>query len=445
MFSGISIQAVADASYFITSSTRAVKMMLKFFIAAQLLGSCCSVFMAKASEAIQEDSISVVGNFEATDAEVPSGDNMTATATEDIRMMDDNDYMRDLRNSMTGKGMMNPETIYTAQAMLPAGELLVLSTASGCSLLNDAEGAVPGRMEPLEFSFRLADLEDCGKVTEGIINELQAEIAAEWANLGGSQSEGVISSSTRLQEIGMRSGNKSAQDNVSKDTDFNASVQDLANAFLAANLEVNLLPTSSAGIFVMHFDISGNTSAEEITQMMANIDTEKLKEVSETIKSMNDKIMNATPEDLAKMEQEFKNFVESNQAVLAKEVEDGKNILEELSHSGQTSIECSALSLGSCDSVSKCDVVKLNGKETCMVSPKTIFLLMETNCGLQSKAGLLSIVRDLVNVGLMNEANHQTLRQSFNLAQICNSIVHTYLSADIAETEQHEAKRTFEL
>lgn len=45
----------------------------------------------------------------------------------------------------------------------------------------------------------------------------------------------------------------------------------------------------------------------------------------------------------------------------------------------------------------------------------------------------------------MTESNHHTLRQSFDLGQICNAIVHTYLSADIAETEQHEAKRGFEL
>ncbi|KAK1443217.1 hypothetical protein BgAZ_200930 [Babesia gibsoni] len=417
-------------------------MMLKWCLFFHVVGILLPSVIAAANDGVASDSISIVQNYDGSNVEEPE----SSSLSEESGAIDSAAYMRDLRNAMNGKGAMNPNKSYTVQASLPSGELLVLSTPSGCSLLNDAEDSVAGEVANLEFSFRLADLEDCGKVTEGIIKGLQSEIAAEWSNIGSSSDSGSVASSTRLQEIGMRNTNaRSEKNDDDDDTQANMGVDDLAGAFLAANLQINLIPTTAEGVFVMHFDITGNTTAEEITQMMANIDSEKLKEVSEAIKSASDKIMNATPEDMAKMEEDFKSFLEKSKAQLTKDIENGKSILEELSNDGISTTDCSSLALDKCDTVSKCGVVKLNGKEKCMVSPKTVLLLMETNCGLQSKAGLLSIVRDLVHAGLMNDAKHQTLRQSFDLGQICNSIVHTYLSADIAETSQHEAKRGFDL
>lgn len=403
-------------------------------------------FALTSQDDIGQDSTSIIESYEETVTIMPSNaSDKTVESSSDSTTVDSSAYMRDLRNAMKGMGSMDPNNVYTVQAMLPAGEVLVLATASGCSLLNDPDDGVTGTVRPLEFSFHIADLEDCGKVTEDIISGLQSEIAAEWSNLGGYGAEGNVTSSTRLQEIGVRKGNGASERNGRSGSDFSVSVQDLANAFLAANLEIKMIPTTTDGVYVLHFDISDNTSAEEITQAMANIDPEKLKEVGDAINLANEKIMNATPEELSKMEEEFKTFLEKNEEILRKEIEDGKNILEELSKSDVSSKECSSLPLDQCKTVSKCGIVKLNGTEKCMVSPKTVFWLMETSCGLQSKAGLLSIVRDFVNAGIMTESNHHTLRQSFDLGQICNAIVHTYLSADIAETEQHEAKRGFEL
>nr|BAN64987.1 hypothetical protein [Babesia bovis] len=394
-----------------------------------LVGVVADPIDGEIPDTIVEDIEAVITVDDGDDLANVSGDKVTA---------DPNEYIRDLRNALGGKGAIDPEKVYTAQAMLPVGEVLVLATASGCSLLNDPDGEVTGKVKALEFNFRVSELEECSKVTESLVSALQSQIAAEWSNLGGTSLPEEVASSTTLREIGMRTNGKSS----AKDDDMNMSltVQDMANAFLIANLEIKFIPTTAEGVAVMHFHIADNTSAKEISEMMSNIDMEKLKALNEAFKVANDKIANASPEELKQMEDELKAFYERNGDNVLNQDDESKSILEELSTEGMTGIECASLSLEDCASVSKCSVVKLNGKETCSVSPKTVFLLMETGCGLQSKAGLMSIVRDFVSNGLMSEATHQTLRQSFDLGQICNSIVHTYMSADIAETQHHESK-----
>ncbi|ORM39615.1 uncharacterized protein BXIN_0241 [Babesia sp. Xinjiang] len=354
-------------------------------------------------------------------------------------------YIRDVRNAIGGRVPMDPEKVYTVHATLPVGEMLVLATASGCSLLSNPEEDASGKVEYLEFTFRLADLEDCAKVTDSIITGLQSEIVAAWGSLGGTSAANEVASSTTLQGIGMRTNNQTSRQTSAGDSAMNIGIQDMANAFIAANLEVRMIPTSADGVLVMHFDLNGSASAKEIAEMMANIDMEKLNSLSEAIKAANEKIVNASPEELKQMEDQLKAMYERDLEELRRHVDENKKLLEELSSDGVTELVCSSLALGDCKSVSKCSVVKLNGEETCAVSPKTVFLLMETGCGLQSKAGLMSIVRDIVGSGLMTEENHQTLRHSFDLHQICNAIVHTYMSADISETDQHETKRSFEL
>ncbi|GIX65442.1 signal peptide containing protein [Babesia caballi] len=418
-------------------------MMLPLVCVANLLVFCLSSSAAELGR--QESPSEAIEDFEAVVAVEDTIVDKNEDAANEAGDFDGFEYSRDLRNAAAGKAAMDPEKVYTAQAMLPVGEMLVLATASGCTLLRDPEEETPGKVEALEFSFRIADLEDCAKVTESIVNSLQEEIVAEWANLGGGSVDGGIASSTRLHDIGMRRGNRSSETTSADTSEFTLGIQDLANAFLATNLEMKVIPTTADGVVVMHFDIADNTSAREITQMLSNVDPDKLKELGEAIKEANDKIMNASPEEMQKMEEELKVLLERNNEEARQRVENGKSVLEELSTEGIAEIECSSLALEDCGAVSKCGMVKLNGEKVCAVAPNTIFLLMETGCGLQSKAGLMSVVRDLVGSGLMTEATHQTLRESFDLGKICNAIVHTYMSANIAETEHHEAKRSFEL
>ncbi|GFE55638.1 hypothetical protein protein, putative [Babesia ovis] len=410
-------------------------MVPLFFCAASWLTFFLFTGGVTADMGRRDDTPGVIEEFEAV---VSVDDDLAAQ-----QQSDPNAYIRDLRQAIAGKASLDPEKVYTAQAMLPVGEMLVLATASGCSLLSDPVEEPTGRVEPLEFSFSLSDLDECSKVAESIITGLQAEIAAEWGHLGGTAGENEMASSTSLQDIGMRTNNRASE--RSSADDMTIGVQEMANAFLAANLEIKFIPTTAEGVMVMHFDLTDNTSAKEITEMMSNVDAEKLKSVNDALRAAHDKIVNASPEELQQMEAEIKSFYERHSEQLRQEVEQNRSMLEELSSDSVSEIECSTLDLDNCASVSKCSVVKLNGKETCAISPKTVFLLMETGCGLQSKAGLMSIVRDFVNTGLMTEANHQTLRQSFDLGHICNAIVHTYMSADIAETEHHESKRGFEL
>ncbi|GBE60082.1 signal peptide containing protein, putative [Babesia ovata] len=415
-------------------------MMLKLFCAANLLLLCLAPSFAR-SEVGRENPGAVIDEFEAVVTLTEDDTSKADEVNNEALTFDAGEYMSDLRNAAAGKIAMDPEKVYTAQAMLPLGEVLVLATASGCSILGDPEGEFTGREEPLEFSFRVADLEDCGKVTESIVSSLQAEVAAEWSSLTGNSADAGVVSTTSMQDIGMRKGNKSSENRGN----FGIGVQDLANAYLAANLEIKLIPTTSEGIVVMHFDITNTTTAQEITEMMSSVDPEKLRQLEAALEKAKDTFNNASTEDLNRMEEELKTLIAKENEKLQKDLEDGKEMLEQLSSDSVAEIECSALALDDCNAVSKCGVVKLNGKESCAVAPKTVYLLMETGCSLQSKAGLMSIARDLVSSGIMSEANHQTLRQSFDLARICNAIVHTYMSADIVETESHETREAFDL
>ncbi|CDR94770.1 hypothetical protein, conserved [Babesia bigemina] len=415
-------------------------MELKLLCVVNLLLLCLAPQFAR-SEAGREEPAAVIDEYEAVVTVAEDEPSRADEVDNEALTFDAGEYMRDLRDAAAGKAAMDPEKVYTAQAMLPLGEVLVLTTASGCSVLSDPEGEITGREEPLEFSFRLADLEDCGKVSESIISGLQAEVAAEWSSLSGNSADSGIASTTSLQDIAVRQGGKRSENPSS----FGIGVQDLANAYVAANLAINLIPTTSEGIVVMHYDLTNTTTAEEITKAMSSVDPEKLKQLEDAFEMAKNTFNNATTEDLERMEEELKAFFEKENEKLQKDLEDGKHMLEELSSDRVAEIECSALALDDCKAVSKCGVVMINGKESCAVAPKTVYLLMETGCSLQSKAGLMSIARDLVSSGIMSEANHQTLRESFDLSRICNAIVHTYMSADIVETESHETKEAFDL
>ncbi|EKX74340.1 signal peptide containing protein [Theileria equi strain WA] len=343
----------------------------------------------------------------------------------------DGSYYSDFKKFQQSGVEIDTEKSYTVSAMLPVGELLVLATPSGCALLDSPEADSSAKVEPLEFTFKVSELEDCGKLTDSILSELKSEISSNWELLSQSGSCKVGESFTTLKEIGLRtSPNGRDSYEYTETTTTPGDADQFATSFLASHLNVNLLPTTDDGVFVCHFDISESDSTQDDSKF------------EDFLNSLNDTI---SSNEFKELENKFKSVLEETKTRLDQEIDTGKKILDELSQHGIDSTECHKLSLDRCKSVSKCDVVSINGEETCFVSPRTIFWLADTNCGLQSRTALFSIARDLVSAGIMNEKHYQTMRQSYNASQICNAITHSYLSADITPKEDNIFNRAFEL
>ncbi|KAK2197658.1 hypothetical protein BdWA1_000661 [Babesia duncani] len=348
------------------------------------------------------------------------------------------EYLKDVSDAAAGKRPIDPYKVYTVRAMLPVGELLVLSTASGCALLDDPTNVESAKNEALEFQFKIADLEDCARLSDSLMNGLKEQIALEWNKIGKTPMGQDVKSSTILSEINVRSNgrnNAAFPDEIFAESD---STMELASQFLATNLRVNIIPTTADGVFVFHFFLSDEATESD------SINNEELRAFNDALLAINKKIQEASPEELEQMKEEYKNKLLQATNELKAEISSGTSLLESLSNDNVANVECTDLDLDKCEEVEKCKVVTFNGNKTCMVSPKTIFWLMETGCGLQSKPGLLSIARDLLKKEMIKESEYQNLRQSFNLAHICDAIVHRYMSADIDEIRHHERKRAFE-
>lgn len=356
---------------------------------------------------------------EFVDSQVPKDDQQKLE--ESLDTSDPSDYISDLEDAISGKRALDPQKVYTVVADLPMGELLMLSTASGCALLSSPDdnlGQTP--LEPIEFTFKISELEDCAKLTNSIISGLQEEIF----RIIQAESRDSVTSTTTLSQVserGKRQVIHTERVTESIGDDSSPSTSDLVQAFLAAHLKVNLLPTSLEGVFVTHFDISDEPQVAS-DKMIGD-----LKRFGEALKKI-------TPPEIRNYESK-----------LNREIQDGRKILDELSSSDVENVQCESLGLDKCGSVSKCDVVVLNGKKVCSVSPKTIFWLLQSNCALQSKAGLFSVARDLMSVGILSESAYNTLRESFNLDHICSTIVNSYLSANIGSTERKDTDAVFDL
>ncbi|UKJ88427.2 hypothetical protein MACJ_000871 [Theileria orientalis] len=183
-----------------------------------------------------------------------------------------------------------------------------------------------------------------------------------------------------------------------------------------------------------------NLNFESLFKSMANFTNEKFEKVLKEIKRLLE--TEDGKKELERISKQLQSQFEKTKELLQKEVDQGKQILSDLSKHGVESVECSQLGNEECSKYSKCEVMDVDGKEICFVSPKTIYWLMETNCGLQSKSALMSIARDLNRAGIMSSRRVSHLEQSFDSTKICNAITHAYLSK-LAPKEDRQPNRAF--
>lgn len=378
---------------------------------------------------VELNSENITDESQSTTQDVENSSDQDDTSSKEYES--DGTYYSDFKKFQQSGVEIDVNKSYTVSAMLPAGELLVLATPSGCALLDSPESDKTTKLEPLEFTFKVSELEDCGKLTDSILLELKSEISANWDVLSQSTGKCAVGESfTTLKEIGLRTSPNGRKVYEYTETTETPDTDELATSFLASHLHVDLLPTTDEGVFVFHFDISESETSKDESKFEG------------FLKSLNDTL---SSNEFKEFEKKFKTALDEAKDNLTKEIDTGKKILDELSKHGVESTQCYKLDLDKCKTVSKCDVVSVNGEEMCFISPKTIFWLADTNCGLQSRTALFSIARDLVSAGIMNEKHYQVIRQSYNVSKICNAITHSYLSADITPKEDNIFTRAFDL
>ncbi|BAM39576.1 conserved hypothetical protein [Theileria orientalis strain Shintoku] len=179
---------------------------------------------------------------------------------------------------------------------------------------------------------------------------------------------------------------------------------------------------------------------ESLFKSMENFTNEKFEKVIGEMKRLLE--TEEGKKELEKISKKLQSQFEKTRDLLQKEVNEGKQILSDLSKHGVESVECSGLKSEECSKYSKCEMMDVDGKEMCFVSPKTIYWLLETSCGLQSKSALMSIARDLNRAGIMSTRRVSHLEQSFDPRKICNAITHAYLSK-LAPKEDQQPNRAF--
>ncbi|UKK00821.2 hypothetical protein MACK_000895 [Theileria orientalis] len=179
---------------------------------------------------------------------------------------------------------------------------------------------------------------------------------------------------------------------------------------------------------------------ESLFKSMENFTNEKFEKVLKEMKRLLE--TEEGKKELERISKQLQSQFERTKDLLQKEVDQGKQILSDLSKHGVESVECSELGNEECGKYSKCEVMDVDGKEMCFVSPRTIYWLMETNCGLQSKSALMSIARDLNRAGIISSRRVSHLEQSFDPKKICNAITHAYLSK-LAPKEDQQPNRAF--
>ncbi|EAN34329.1 Tp12 [Theileria parva strain Muguga] len=450
-------------------------------------------------ESPDDDFISEKDYSDALDSEDDQTDSLSKDAVDDDegqhgRLFEklSTEYSDDFKKS-TEEGIdMDSEKTYTVRSVLPVDSLLVLTTPSGCSLL-DFTGEDDG-FQVVEFNFKTSELEECSKLTEDIIREMNEQLARDLVAHRTTQA----TPQTKMVEISVRDPMRNRQLNI-KETQAVFTASDRLNSenspdpssprfgdesditeedrreallLLSRTLDFDYYPTDSDSVYVMSFSLNDRDTLDSNREQLLNqfyqlfntpvdqsVNEEESsartenKESTSTEDKMNfesifKNLSSYSEEKLEKLLDEMKAFLETDEGKKAvekfqnemasklKEVEKlykeeselGKKILGDLSKHGVENVQCSKLTTEDCANYSKCQVLSVEGKDVCFVSPKTIYWLMQTKCGLQSKAALLSIARDLSNIGIISNKHVNNLEQSFDLNKICNAITHSYLS-----------------
>uniref|UniRef100_A0A3B0MJX8 Uncharacterized protein n=1 Tax=Theileria annulata TaxID=5874 RepID=A0A3B0MJX8_THEAN len=448
------------------------------------------------SETPDDETVSENDYTEDLNSEVDQSENVTRDDNNEddvqpTRFFDklSTEYSDDFKKS-TEEGIdMDSEKSYTVRSLLPVDNLLVLTTPSGCSLL-DFSGEDDG-LQVVEFNFKTSELEECSKLTEDIIREMNEQLARDLVAHRNSQA----TPRTKMVEISVRDPMRNRQLNIKEtqevfsrsDASNNENLSDSSSfrfgdevdvteedrkealLLLSRTLDFDYYPTDADSVYVMSFSLSDNEGLDSNREQLLNefyqlfnTKTDSRTEGDSSGKTLNKEstgekmnlenifknLSSYSEEKLEKLLDEMKAFLETDEGKKAvekfqsemasklKEVEKlyreeselGKKILSDLSKHGVENVQCSKLTSDDCTSYSKCQVLKVDGKDVCFVSPKTIYWLLQTKCGLQSKAALLSIARDLNNIGIISNKHVNNLEQSFDLNKICNAITHSYLS-----------------
>ncbi|CTQ40869.1 hypothetical protein BMR1_03g01350 [Babesia microti strain RI] len=315
----------------------------------------------------------------------------------------------------------NNASLFSVSTKVELGSPLMVATPFGCAILaQPSDKQAPVENDPLpnvkgewlSFDFTLSDLSDCTEVTDAILAQLRHQLLSQYP------------SSTTESPISLHSSSR----NASNDENYNFSNALSPNerdVEFREKLSVTMHPTTLDNVYVLRFillDEPHPLAESNIVKALSALNGDFGDDSS--LNGSEDRSNNSNNA------QDFDNMSEMSASGIGKEIDLSKKILEELSSSKSESVECMSLAATEkdCKTYSKCDILRLDGKDVCFVSPRTAFWLLETKCALQSKSALLGVAKDLTSAGMLTEENYQTLRSSFDVDHICSTITHSYFA-----------------